>query len=277
LRVFPFLCSFFLFLLSTGCTGFWDEVTSRDFRVKNWFIKPDPLVVLRDNPHDGDKREKALRALREPEQHGGTQRDQDAVVQILTAAAATERRAICRIAAIESLSHFKDPRAVQGLVEAYYKADPIHFRQHGFPPEQATQIQCAAIKALGETGNPAALELLVRVVAEPPPAEDQVIPAGGKRLAEDTYQETLQQSTDRRIAAARALGQFKQYQATEALLSVLQREKDVALRNRANESLQQATGKKLPPDPKAWEPVLHHSGDGKSDVQQVKHKVLGLF
>src|SRR5271165_5869464 len=54
----------------SGCASFWDDVTSRDFHVSNWWTpKPNPLVVLADS-HNGDKRAEALRALREPKQFG---------------------------------------------------------------------------------------------------------------------------------------------------------------------------------------------------------------
>ena len=47
----------------SGCAGFWDDVTSRDFAFKKMFVRPEPLEVLKDS-HDGDERAKALRALR---------------------------------------------------------------------------------------------------------------------------------------------------------------------------------------------------------------------
>src|SRR5262249_11169940 len=103
-----------LCLLTCGCTGFWDEVTSREFTFKGVFSKPKPMVVLRDCP-DGDKRAKALRALHEPKAHGGTDQEQDAVVRILSTAAVSERQPLCRLAAIQALGEFKDPRAVDAL------------------------------------------------------------------------------------------------------------------------------------------------------------------
>jgi HEAT repeat protein len=241
----------------SGCANFWDEVTSRDFEVKALFVKPNPLVVLHDSS-DGDARAKAYRALREPLQHGGTQQDQEAIVKILVAGATTERQPLCRLAAIQSLGRFKDPRAVQGLKDAFLVSGT-------FAPEIATRIQIAALNSLGQTGNPAAVDLLVRVVKQPPaegPALDQ------------------QQTLDVRIAAARALGNFNHYQGTEALVAVLRTEKDVGLRDRAYESLQASTGKDLPPDPKAWDDLVHQAGatspqtaidDGK------KRKMLGWF
>jgi HEAT repeat protein len=158
-------------------------------------------------------------------------------VNILTTAATTEKQPLCRLAAIQALGHFKDPRVVKGLSDAFYNAG-------GFAPETTTVIRCQALTALGETGNPAAVELLARVVREPP--------------AEGTELEK-QQTLDVRIAAARALGKFSHYQATEALVRVMQNERDVALRDRAYESLQLATGKKLPPDGKEWEQLLHQA------------------
>jgi HEAT repeat protein len=238
-----------------GCAGFWDEVTSRDFHVKGLFVKSDPLVVLRDS-HDGDKRAKALRALQEPNQNGGTQEEQDAILKILMTAATSERQPLCRLAAIQSLGHFEDPRAVQGLVEAYYAAN-------AFGPDTSTVIRCQALTSLGHTRNPAAVELLARVVREPP--------------TEGTEQER-QQTLDMRIAAARALSNFHEAKGAEALVHVLKSEKDVALRDRAHESLQACTGRELPPDATAWEELIQQDG-GKAvaEEQARKRKVLGLF
>jgi HEAT repeat protein len=238
----------------SGCAGFWDDITSREFKLSSMFERPNPLLVLRDS-QDGDKRAKALRELHEPKQYGGTDVDQEAVIKIVCTAAGTERQPLCRIAAIETLSHFKDPRAVEGLTTAFYNAG-------SFPPEQATVIRCKAVAALGTMGNPAAVELLVRVVREPP--------AEGPEMDK-------QQSLDVRIAAARALSHFNQYQATEALVRVLQTEKDVALRDCAHESLQVATGKKLPAEAQAWDELLHQQGPNPTAEQPKKLSLIGWF
>jgi HEAT repeat protein len=242
-------------LLPCGCAEFWDDITSREFSISTYFEKPNALLVLQDSP-DGDKRAKALRALHEPKLYGGTDTDQDAVVKILIAAATTEKQPLCRLAAIDVLGHFKDPRAVEGLTTAFYNAN-------SFGPDAATVIRCQALTALGQTANPAALELLVKVVREPPaegPETDR------------------QQALDVRSAAARALGGFNQYQATEALVHVLQTEKDVALRDRAHESLMASTGKKLPPDAKAWEELLHQPGTNEAAAEAAsKPKLLSWF
>ncbi len=250
-----YVLPFALCLLSSGCAGFWDDVTSRDFTVNSLWVKPNPMLVLRDST-DGDKRSKALAALHEPKQFGGTDEEQNTVVKILTTAAASESQPLCRLAAIEALGHFKDPRAVDGLIASFYQAN-------NFAPETTTVIRCRALAALGETKNPAAVELLARVVREPP--------------AEGTEVEK-QQTVDIRIAAARALANFSLYQGTEALVQVMQNEKDVALRDRAYESLQASTGKNLPPDAKAWEDFLHQPGNQAAAVEAPKKfNLMGWF
>jgi HEAT repeat protein len=220
----------------TGCAGFWDDISAGDFSAA-FKAKPDPMVVIGDAKSTGDQRAKALRALREPKQFGGSDNDQETILQVLVLSAKTDVQPLCRLAAIKSLGHFKDPRAAAALIDAYYQAT-------SFPSETATIVQCEALSALGETGNPSAVDLLVKVVREPQPAFE-------------TPEEEKQQSRDRRIAATRALGNFKQAKGAEALVYVLQTDKDVALHDRAQESLVAATGRHLPDDPKAWEEFLH--------------------
>jgi HEAT repeat protein len=215
-----------------GCAGFLDDVTSHSFTFKSLWVSPDPLVVLRESS-DGTQRAKALRSLQEPKQHGGTEQEQDAVVNLLVTAVETEKQPLCRLAAIEALGHFKDPRAVPAIVKAFDSAGT-------FPPDSATVIRCQALRALGETQSPAAVERLVAVVREPRVDDKQ--PLADKR-----------QALDVRIAAARALGNFNETQATAALVDVMRTGKDVALRDTAQQSLEQATGKDLPADAKAWE------------------------
>jgi hypothetical protein len=224
-----------------------DKVTSRDFEFGSLFVATNPLVVLRDST-DGRARAEALRSLREPKQRGGTDEEQTLVVEVLTKAAWNEHYVFCRLAAINSLRHFKDPRAVEGLKEAYYRAT-------SFPPDTATVIKCQALSALGDTGQPAAVELLVKVLREPPVEGSET---------------EKQQKMDERIAAARALGHFKHYEATEALVNVLKSENDVALRDRVTESLQSATGKDFPADYQAWAEYLHQAGSGDTAVVENK-------
>ena len=143
-----------------GCAGFWDEVTSRDFKFKDMFKPaPEPLWVLR-NSTDGDKRSKALLALKEPLQNGGTQQEQDVIVKLLIQSATSDPQPLCRLAAIATLQHFKDPRAAQTLLDAYDRA--AYFQRDR--PEAMETIQEQAIQALGVNGNPIAIDDLVKIV-----------------------------------------------------------------------------------------------------------------
>jgi hypothetical protein len=227
-------------------------VTSRDFKMRDLFVRPDPLVVLRDS-NDGDKRARALRALKEPKRAGGSDQDQEMVLTLLTKSATADRQAVCRSAAIESLGRFQDPRAVESLVNAYYQAGtpmtaPNGVQQTnalfgvvGFPPDTVHVLRCQTLAALGQTKNPRALEHLLLVLRQP-----------GSSGTDAERQAGL----DERIAAGRALGSFDDPQVIEALLRVLETEKDVALRAACNGSLQKITRKKLPADARAWRETL---------------------
>src|SRR5262249_6653940 len=152
------LCPGLLACLSmAGCANFWDDVTARDFNIKTYWSKPpDPLIVLRDS-NDGNQRAKALAALHEPQQTGGSVEGQDAVVKMLVRAATQDRQPWCRRAAIASLGHFKDPRVVDGLRDAYYAAG-------SFSPDIATVLRVQTLDALGNVANPTAVDFLVKVL-----------------------------------------------------------------------------------------------------------------
>jgi HEAT repeat protein len=253
-----------------GCAS-WDDVTSKDFKFKDLYTKPDPMEVLRTST-DGDRRAAALRRLQEPKQHGGTDQQQDEMIELLAKTATTDKQVLCRMAAIRTLGRFKDPRAAKALQMAYDQASgpdtPVDVRTASytagagnFMPENSTVLRCQTLVAMGETKDPATVDLLVRVLKQPPV---------------DGTAEERQQNLDERIAAARALGNFNQPQAIEALLQVLKTEKDVALHDRAHESLQSATGKKLPADPQAWDEALH-PGDKEGDAAPKKEKWFGWF
>jgi HEAT repeat protein len=265
----------------SGCAYFWDDVTNRNFSLGEFIRSPNPFLVLRDSD-DGNKRARAFRSLEEPKTHGGTDQDQDAVVKILTAAATTERQPLCRLAALEALGRFQDPRVVPALKEAYFNAG-------NFPKDKTAsaateglmggsavstplvlQIKCQAIASLGHTGNPEAIGFLVDVLNNPPASKES---AEGQR----------QQLMDERIAAARALGNFKDYKAIEALVGVLKSEKDVALLDRAHDSLEACTGQKLPPDMNDWGPVLNPenkpqlASEPAKHTDPAKHSLIGWF
>lgn len=261
-------------LALSGCTTtFWDDVTSRDFQFQDLWVKPNPLIVLRDS-HDGDARARALASLREPKAHGGSDQDQDAMLSILITAAKTDQQPLCRLAAIQSLGTFQDARAVQGLTDAFFavtvdapRKDPLSTESFAtntaFPPETSNVIQCETLAALGKTKNPVAVELLARVAR---PGPSTVVEAS---------EEEKQQNRDLRLAALRALANFNHYQATEALVQVLQKDKDVAVHHRALESLQASTGKQLADDPKAWDDLLHQQPTSTQNAAKPAEKDKG--
>jgi hypothetical protein len=242
-------------LFSPGCADLWDEITDRNFEFKSLYTKPNPFVVLRDIA-DGGKRAQALRALNEPSQYGGTAEDQENVIKILTTAAVSEHTAVARMAALEALSKCKDPRAADALIAAYYAADKYRTANGDeikYPSEMASTLRCQSLQALGRQGNSKAVEHLVTVLKQPP-----------ARGAETDKQMVM----DERIAAARALAKFHDPRGEEALLNVMKSEKDIALKDCAHESLQAATGKKLPADPDAWGNLLSPGGSPDAFAQR---------
>jgi hypothetical protein len=243
----------------SGCAGFWDEVTSREFKFKDMFKPPpDPLWVLR-NSHDGDKRGKALLALKEPLQNGGTQQQQDVVVKLLVDCAVNDPQPLCRLAAIATLQHYKDQRAALALMDAYTRA--AYFQRDR--PDAMETIQEQALQAMGVNGNPVAVDLLIELVQNAAKVEG---------TAADK-----QNAVNQRIYAARALANFPQYRSAEALVGLLRTEQDVALRDRATESLREITGQELPGDAQAWTDFLHKSGkDAVAKKPTLGDKILKL-
>ncbi|MFO0876762.1 MAG: HEAT repeat domain-containing protein [Gemmataceae bacterium] len=224
------LASAFFFL--AGCSNM-DEFSWKKMNFEVFREPENPVEIIRTSK-DGNLRARALRALHEPLATGGTQEEQDAIINILTYSASHESQPWCRIAAIDTLRKYRDPRAADGLKEAYYRAGT-------FSPETATIIRCQALGAVAETRQPAGVELLVKVLREPPvegPDQDREL-----KMRE-------------RIAAAKALRSFEQPEVTRALVDVLNREQDDALRNNAHESLVAVTGKRLPPDGAVWADYL---------------------
>lgn len=242
----------------SGCAGFWDDVTSRDFHFKDMFKKaPPPMEVIRTT-HDGDKKSKALRALREPLQNGGTQQQQDEVVNVLVKSAISDPEPLCRLAAISTLQHFKDPRAGQALINAFERAADFQRER----TDVIATIRSQALAGMGINGNPIAVPFLIDVLKASAPSQN------AKNRQEDLEQ---------RIVAARALAHFPQYEAAESLVAVLSKDQDVAMRNRATESLREMTGQELPGDAQAWAAYLHKSGkEGLAKKPSLGDKFLKL-
>lgn len=214
-----------------GCASWWEEVTSseRDWAYLGFKARPDPLDVARTS-HDGARRAQALRELREPARNGGSPQDQETTLNVLVQAARADREPLCRLAAIRALGGFQDPRAARALEEIYQQP------QVGFTPEFNTMIRQQSLVSLERSADPEARHLLIRVARQPGPST---------RADSADFQQTQ----DEKLIAVRALGKYKQRECVEALAFVLKTEKDVALRDRARESIQLATGRDVPDDP----------------------------
>ena len=265
-------------LALTGCAGAWDTFTSRRFKdapfttMQRMVSPEDPLVVLRaDPPRDGDERAKAMRRLKEPIEAGGTQQDQDEVVELLARTATADPSPVLRLAAIEALGRFRDPRAPGALMLACQKAhgrgdgapappdadptirlaggrvpgrtalDRSLTAPTGYAPDTVAVIRCRALESLGRTNRPEAVQFLAAV------ANGQAADAADG--ADDR---------DVRLAAVRGLGHCRQPESVVALAQVLGREsgKDTAVVGRAHDGLVRLTGKHLPPDPQKWDAVV---------------------
>lgn len=233
----------------SGCAHFWEDVTSHSpeggfgndmaYRWKLLWHHEDPLITLRDS-HDGDMKARAYRALKEPKANGGSDQDQEAILKILAAGAAEEPSMVCRLAAIEKLGEFQDPRAAAALKEAYFS------KLNGGPRNAV--VRQGALKSLAQTRQPDAVQVLVEATL---------------------YGEEM----DVRLVAAEGLGNFKDAQASGALVQVLQKDKDIALRGKAAKSLEQITGRSLPAQAEPWEDHFRRVASGEVPPQQPKSSV----
>jgi hypothetical protein len=247
-----------------GCAPFWEEVTSREFEMRNLWTKPDPLVVLRDST-DNARKAQALAQLREPVQNGGTREQQELYLQILSRAALNEPRGqnepmsrdpLCRLSAIRTLGEWKDPRAMQVLEKAYLDAHP-------FTPDLNAMIRQQTLASLERTGNNEARHILIRAARQP-----------GASVVSSQIER--QQILDEKLAAVRALAKYPQYDAIDTLVYLLETDKDVAVRHCAYSSLKTATKKNLPEDPKAWRDMLAR-GHEATPAPNVIERVTGII
>lgn len=223
-----------LALLPLGCNSVWDDVTSREFwKADTWGPQPEPLVVLRDS-RDGDKRHRALLQLGQLNPTTLAPEEAEAILKVISDAAVNERQVWTRIAAVKALGNWNDPRAVESLRDAYYRAG-------AFPGDAGASLRVQTLTSLGRCGHPNASEILVRVLNEPP--------------VEGSITER-QQKLEERLAAARALGRYSNTQVVSALIGVLKNEQDPGLRRRSHESLVRITGKNLPAEAEPWEQFL---------------------
>jgi HEAT repeat protein len=229
-------------LLASGCAGFVDEITAKNFSLREKIHPPDPMLVLRTRRADGDAFAKAIHKIKEPLKAGRGQPEQDEVMQILTETATADPRPFCRLAAIDALGRFDDSRGSAVLMQAYQGAS-------AFPSDNANLIRCAAMTSMGGKNTPECLALLEHVAStKKAPAASGIRPVkleGDEELTKalGDYDPDAQAARDARITAVRALGKSKDPKAIPGLIALLD-EKDVALHDRAHEALEQITGRR---------------------------------
>jgi len=211
----------------SGCATTWDDVTSRDFHVRSMWEHTDPMTVLHEST-DGDKRAKALLELKEPKANGGNDVEQDRVMEVLQQAAINDAQPLCRLAAIQTLGRFSDPRAVQYLVASYDSAAQLS-------SEVMPGIQCAAVNALGATRQQAALAFLLKTAAKP--------------VSTEAVDREVNAARDVRLTAVRALQNYNgSAEVAAAMVQVLKTERDIAVNDRARETYVKVTGREPPED-----------------------------
>lgn len=275
-----------------GCASSWDTMTSKSFKEKPFHHmfgkKDDPLTVLRVNQDGGgDVRAKAMRQLKEPLKSGGSQEDQDEVVDhILGPAATSDPSPVIRAAAIDALGRFDDPRVPKLLIAAYHQAtgrsaapalapapepgltltgggrkpgEPDRLGlagPSGFPADVVTMLRTRSLTGLARAGSPDAVQFVGGVATG---AEDDA-------------------DRDVRLAAVRALGGVRRKESVVALAKVLSAEKsrDIGLASRAHEGLVSLTGKSLPAEPEKWDEVVQAGAEVAPEPTGVQ-RAIGLF
>jgi hypothetical protein len=274
----------------SGCAGTYDMLTSQRFRERPFetmFTREEPLVVLEKSNAEGDERVRAMRRLDEPSKNSRSAQEQDRAMAILNATATTDSSSLCRLAAVEALSRFEDPRAVTILMTAYQNAphenpaaplSPVQQVALGakggassFTPETVKMLQCQVLDALGKHHHPEALKLLCDVAAMPTQLPKPTLEQTGGFPSTDFNVTGLPESdrNDVRLAAIRALGNYEgQSLAIKTLVSIMQTESDVAIRGRAHDSLVSITGQDLEADGAVWAKWLAEDG---------KPRKAGLF
>ena len=261
-----------------GCAGTVDRITSQRFRDKPFhtlFYTDDPLDVLRNVP-EGDDRAKAMLAIKEPKLAGRSEAEQNEVVEILAKSATSDKHSICRLNAIEALSHFEDPRAASILVTAYRNAgkeapvEALKETEQGIvlaggrrnrsafapvptvTPDQVATIQCRALESMGRKRSPEGLALLCEVAAKTVKKEVKAVefdPLALGNIGQDQF--------DLQLAALTALENYKgDPQAIRTLYRIMTTDRDVAPKSCAYKSLVKVTGKDWPPESPNWATIV---------------------
>lgn len=276
----------------SGCASTWDTLTSKRFRDKPFgtmFGSEDPMTVLRTNP-DGEDRARAMTHLKEPAVNGKGEAEQDEALQILQTAATTDNSPWVRIAAIEALGKFQDPRAVPILTQAFYASTgistpapvaagpaieqvalnrPARMAERyglngpqGFPADQVMNIRGRILESLGKSQHPDAITFIGEV-------------ARGKVVS--PHEEASSRNFVRQRAVA-SLSQMRHKDSVRVLSDVLASEhnKDLTLTNLAHNGLVNLTGQKLPADPRRWNELVQAGNFELAPEPNAIQRAIGL-
>lgn len=207
----------------------WDDLTSRELGVKALWTTPPPPMVVIEKSTDGYARAKAFNQLDEVSDPNERQER----LKVLQVAAMRDRDPLCRIAALRTLGRYKDPQAGRILIDVYL-SNP------GLSPENNAFIRQQALTSLRYQSPAEARQLFIQAARQP----------SGSLTG--TAQRDRMEILDERLTAIRALAKYPQPDAVDALVKLLETEKDTAIRKCAHESLVESTKKDIAPDAKAW-------------------------
>ena len=131
--------------------------------------------------------------------------------------------------------------------------------------EQDPLVRLEIVKTLSELSTPSAFPTMMQSLNDPDPniriASCRLWAKRGGRDAVSLLSDRLSSDTniDVRLAAARGLGQLSGPRVVESLGMALE-DKDVALQNRAMQSLKKVTGRDLGKNAYAWRQLINRSG-----------------
>ena len=216
---------------TTGCAVTFDEMTSKEFKFSQfWSTPPTPMQVL-DTSTDGYARAKAFTKLDEARNDPTLENKQ---IDLLQKAALADRDPLVRMAAIRTLGRYTDPRAPKILADVYYSDPPK------VAAEYKALIRQQALIALENTSPGEARQIFVKAAKQP-----------GAELTASAARDRME-ILDERLAAIRALGKYNAPDSIETLVELVEKEKDVAIKQCAAESLKNITKKDIPADGKLW-------------------------
>ena len=208
------MLGFLLLACTTGCAVTFDEMTSKEFKFSQfWSAPPSPMQIL-ETSTDGYARAKAFTRLDEARNDPTLETKQ---INMLQQAALSDRDVLVRMAAIRTLGRYTDPRD-QGrrLLTAIRRRSP--------PNTKTSSV--SRLSSRLETTSPAEARQMFLTAAKQPAGE----------LTATSQRDRLE-ILDERLAAIRALGKYNAPDSIETLVVLVEKEKDVAIKQCAAESL----------------------------------------